>query len=76
MVNLIKGWSKKDPSINAWRQGMGTLYGGGGPTGWTDDLSLAMPARKPPVVASTLPPGMDMVVEMEELIRKLCSDEY
>lgn len=75
MVNLIKGWSKKDPNISAWRQGMGTLYGGG-PTSWADDFSVAMPARKPPVVAPTLPAAMDMVVEIEELIRKLSSDEY
>lgn len=73
-MNLIRGWSKKDPNIHAWRQGMGTLYGG--PASWTDDFSATIPARKLPVVVPTLPAVVDMVAEMEELIRKTCSGDF
>lgn len=70
-MDLIKGWAKKDPNIHNWRQGMGTLYGG--PTIWANDLS---PGRRIlGVAASALPAGMDMVADMEGLIRTVVKEE-
>lgn len=73
-MDLIKGWAKRDPSMHNWRQGMGTLYGGG-PAFWTDDMSVSIPGRKFPVGAAPTPPVvMDMVAEMEGLMKKVFGD--
>lgn len=72
-MDLIKGWAKKDPSIHNWRQGMGTLYGGGGSTIWANDLSAGR--RILGAAASALPAGTDMVADMEGLIRRVVRDE-
>lgn len=71
-MDLIKGWAKKDPGIHNWRQGMGTLYGGG-PTIWAHDMSTGR--RILGSAASALPAGIDMVADMEGLIRTVIRDE-
>lgn len=77
MIDLIKGWAKKDPTINNWRNGMGTVYGAAFFTSPEDFMGTLVPAGRRLVgedVPVAPPASMDMVAEMERLLAELSAE--